>query len=321
MLSCPCPTEAKLYSPALCLPNTVDSISYHDGFTFDALSPRIGELFQIYVPHVFISLEHPPIKNSIVFGSTYYAPSSDISAVVFHSGCLFIHPKLKSFNPQRFSTVQNLYEVMASPEAEYSKVAVVLDLPTDLQIQGVLVRLYVDQSPLSFPATVHNGYKSQELPHVEQYSLRIVNFNIITMYDDPPNIVPVDAYRRQTAAVPKYLITFTGELGIEYNQNIFAQIFSRFNVVRDTFRFFRFYFDCGNNRYEIVQIEGTRFKIIRSIEQLTVEVIRTPNTSNATAVDVADMTEFGAMKKAIIVKDVKFGPITALLLIPKKHYT
>ena len=223
MIHDPIPTEVQLYHPALNIPNTIDSIRYYEGFDINSLDPQIGQIFQIFVSHLYLKFQHPPIANQIVYGSTFYSPGSDIAAIVFHSGCLFIHQKLKTYNPVRYSTVQNFFESLIVPESDYAKTAVVIDLPTDLQIQGVNVRIYIDQSPMSFPSSTHNSYKSQELLHAENYSLRIIDFNIVTMYDSPPHLVSPNEYKRQSASVPSFQFTFSGEIGIKYTPQIFAQ--------------------------------------------------------------------------------------------------
>ncbi|OHT07423.1 hypothetical protein TRFO_24380 [Tritrichomonas foetus] len=322
MIDEPVPTQSKHYSPALNIPNTVDTIEYHEGFSIQSLHPQIGEIIQIFVSHLYISFQYPPVRDNKVFGSIYYTPNSDIAAIALHSGCLFIHSKLKqSTNPVRYSTVKNIYEVMAVSENDYAKTAQIIDIPSDLLIQGVTLRLYIDQSPLFFPSTTHNGYKSQENAQVEQFSMRIIDFNIVTMYDDPPHLVALDQYRRQTAEVPVYRVSLTGELGIQYSQVMFTQIFSRFNLARNTFKFFRFFFDCKNDRYEIIHEDGTSFSVVKLIERLTVEVIRAPNVPDECAIIVegADMAEFGATRNGIVVRDMKFSPVTVLLLIPRKR--
>lgn len=319
MIIDPIPIEVKLYKPALSIPNTVDSIRYYEGFDIRGLDPQIGQIFQIFVSHLYLKFDHQPIADQKVYGSTFYHPESDIAALVFHSGALFIHPKLKAYKPVRFSTVKNLFESLIVPESEYTKTAVVIDLPTDLQIQGINVQIYIDQSPISFPSAKHNNYESQEMSHIAPFSLRIIDFNIITMYDDPPHLVSPNDYRRQVASIPNFKTTFTGEIGIEYTPQIFTQIFSKFNLSRNIFDFFYFLFDIGNNRFEIFHISGSKFSILRVIQQVAVEATRLPNVDENSSVlfDNVDITELGAKKHSIVIREKEFGPVNALLLIPR----
>lgn len=311
--------EVKLYHPALNIPNTIDSIQYSENFQINSLKPQIGQIFQIFVSHLYLKFQHTPIAEQLVYGSTFYSPDSDIAAIIFHSGCLFIHSKLNKHNPVRFSTVQNFYESLIIPESEYAKTAVVIDLPTDLQIQGVNVRIYIDQSPMSFPSTTHNNFKSQEKTNAEKYSLRIIDYNILTMYDDPPHLVSPENYKRQSAYVPNFQFTFTGEIGIEYSPQIFAQIFSRFNLERNIFDFFYFLFDVENNRFQICHTTGSKFRVLQVIQQIGVEATRLPNVEETSSLllDDVDMCEFGTKKHYLIIGDRKFGPINALLLVPR----
>lgn len=315
----PFPTKIPLYTPALNIPNTVDSINYDDQFNFNSLDPEVGQIFQIYVSHRYISFHYPPIEENCVYGSTFYAPQSDLAAIIFHSGCLFIHAKLKTMPLVRFSTIKNFYETMIVPDSEYSKVAVVLDLPTDLQIQGVNLRIYIDQSPALFPSTIHNNYESKEIDHIEKYSIRIVDYSIITMYDEPPHLVSIDEYQRQSAIIPIFKSTFTEEIGIEFSPQIFIQIMSRFNLVRNMFDYFFFLFDVCNDRYEILHTGGTKFSILRVIHQINSDTVRIPNVdeNHSLVINSADITEFGVKQNLLMIKGIVFSPISALLLIPK----
>ena len=292
-------------------------LEYTPEFDLKKFDPQPGDLFQVFVEQQYLTYELETVRQHKVFGSYYYAPESDIPAMIFHSGILFIHAKLKAFPHRRFSTVQNVYEVMAMNETDYARKAVVLDLPTDLQIQGVLVNIYIDKSPDSFIAATHNAYQSQSLPHAAEYSMRFTEFSIVTMYDVVPAIVPDSEYRKARAVIPNFDITFTGEVGIKFEPMMFVQIFSRYNVSSGMFDVFRLFFDVDKDRFEICWRGGTRFSVVKYIEQISVEVVRHKNvpSDKGVVVEDADMCEFSVTRGAIIVKAKRFEPVSSLVLV------
>ncbi|OHS99678.1 hypothetical protein TRFO_08315 [Tritrichomonas foetus] len=282
------------------------AIEYHPKFDLASLSPVPGNIFQVYIDQRFISFSYEPISRQQVFGSTYYAPFSDLSAIAFHTGCLFVNPKMKNVPVRRFCTVQNLLEALSVPEQDYSKAAQIFDYPIDLTIQGVLVHFYIDDSPGYYPSVNRNGIRSQEWKTPEKYCIKIIQSAVITMYDQPPKLVAPSEYQRTTALVPKYIFTFTGELAIVFTPQIFIQIFSKPNISKGLFRVFRVFFDVGRSRYEIVPGEKHKFKIVLDLvgdEECREVIVRD-----------AEMTEFFVKKKTIGVNNHQFSPVDAIMM-------
>ena len=300
---------------------TLKCLEYTPELDLRNFDPKPGDLFLVFVGQQYLTYQMESVRQHKVFGSYYYTPDSDIPAMIFHSGILFIHPKLKAFPHRRFSTVQNVYEVMSMSESDYARKAVVLDLPTDLQIKGVLVNIYIDKSPESFIATTHNGYPSQRLPHAAEFAMRFTEFSIVTMYDVLPVTVPAHEFQKSHAVVPSFDFTFTGEVGIKFEPMMFVQIFSRYNVCNGMFDVYRLFFDVERDRFEICWRRGTRFSVVKYIEQVSVEVVRHKNipTDKGVVIDDADISDFAVTRGAIIVKGKRFEPVSSLVLVQSLH--
>jgi hypothetical protein len=81
---------------------------------------------------------------------------------------------------------------MSCSEIEYPKVAIIVDLPLDLGVRGVLIQLYIDSSPGFFPSLQRNGFKSKELDHPELFSMRITHSSLLALHDPLPQLVRPD---------------------------------------------------------------------------------------------------------------------------------
>jgi hypothetical protein len=179
---------------------------------------------------------------------------------------------LQTVFPRHLSTVEDLAEMMSCSEAEYPKVAIIVELPCDLGVRGVLIQSYIDSSPDVFPSSQRSGFISKALNHREEFSMRITHSSLLTLYDSLPQFVPHRKFVRQFVLVPVYHFTFTSDLGFKFSPEIFVQIFSRSfrdlfeifsrsNAVKGVLRLFKLCFDVDNKRYEIVHLEEWKFKV------------------------------------------------------------
>jgi hypothetical protein len=196
---------------------------------------------------------------------------------------------------------------MSCTEVEFTKAAVVVHLPLDLGLKGVLIQLYIDSSPGQFPSVLRNGFKTSELLHPDVFSMRITHSALLTNYDAAPQFVEPRYFERQVAIVPVYKFTFDHEIGIEYSPEIFLQIFSRFNVGKGMFEVFRLCFDAEKIRYQILHIAQFTFRIVQLI-------------GDANALEIvpeAEMTDFYVTKRGIGVLSHRFTPIEAIVLTPQ----
>lgn len=305
---------------AIAVPENDDfsALEFNPSFNISDFNPQTGEIFKIWVPINYISYNYPGISEHKVFGSTHYAPQSDIAGMILHSGILYINPKTKLSTYRRFCTVLNLFEVMGLNETEFHKSAVSLDLPIDLKISGVLVHIYIDTSPLTFPSMSRNGFRSTELLESQPFSMRITNFSIITAYDEQPSIVPPGQYLRQKAILPTFKFTFTGNIGIVFSRGIFMQLFSRFNIIHGMFNVYCIFFDVEQDRYEISSIGDTEFTVNKLINPSDTERRKKEVIS---VISSAFITDFAVGKNKLVIKGTVFQPVDSLLItIPKDNH-
>ena len=283
------------------------AIEYVPGRYLTSLNPSIGHIFKVFIPECYISFNNKHISKQDLYGLTYYAPKSDLAAISVHTGCLFINPKMKNVPVRRFCSAVNLFEALSVPEQDYSKAVKVFEYPIDMPLQGVVIDFYIDDSPGHFPSVFRNGLRSLELKDPDQYSIRVVDFNVITMYDEKPKIVSWESYQKRTAVVPKYIFSYTGEIGIIYEPQIFAQIFSRNNVNKGLLKVHKLYFEIGSKRYEILQVDKLAFRIILYSDG--------DDEVSETIIHYAHMTEFIAKKNSICVQNTEFTPVSCILLL------
>lgn len=284
------------------------AIEYTEDFNISALNPKSGDVFRFFIAERYISFSYKAIEQGQCYGSIHYSPQSDIAAIAFHSGCLFVNPRLKTVLPRRLCTIENLFETMSCSEAEYPKVAIIIDLPIDLGIRGVLIQLYIDSSPGFFPSLQRNGFTSNEWNHPESFSMRITHSSLLTLYDPLPQLVHPGKFVRQIAQiaqVPILKFTVNNEIGIKFTPEIFVQIFSRLNVVQGMFQLFKLFFEADKFRYEIVHLEEFKFKVTRLLcESIFQDVVAE-----------AEMTEFYVTQNAIRVLSYRFESVDSIVLV------
>jgi len=297
--------------------NQFVAIEYSPDFSIDSLQPIVGNIFQIFIPQKYFSPNHKPYTERAIYGVTHYSPNSDLVVLAMHSGALFIHPKSKSATRRRFCTVRNFFEVQNCSEAEYAKMAQVIDIPLDLTIQGILLHVLIDHSPSVFPQFTRNGIKSQDKLEPSKYSLRIANFYVISMYDDMPKIVSEEQYVRRSAAVPSFKFSSTGEVGIVFKPQMFLQILSRFNVLSGFFKVNRLFFDISNERYEIIHLEDATFRVIKFNKVFSLSSLRRKGDLSV-GFDVefpkVELSKISVFENGIIIDAKEYSPIDVLLI-------
>jgi hypothetical protein len=190
---------------------------------------------------------------------------------------------------------------MSSSESEYSKAAVVIHLPLDLGLNGLLIQVYVDNSPGTFLPSLHNGFRSLEWAKSEPFAMRITHFALITIYDQKPILVPPNEYKRQRILVPTFKFGLADEIEIEFSPTVFLQIFSWVNVAKGMFRVFRLFFDSDRCRYEIIHLGERMFKVVNGGNEVMAE---------------AEMFEFHVTRKTIEVQALNFDPVEGIVLVP-----
>lgn len=283
------------------------AVEYHPDFNIHAFGPTHGDVIHVFIPEKYISYQYKPISEHHCFGSGYYAPCSDIAAMAVHHGCLFVMPRLKNAAHRRFCSVENAFEIISQPDSAYAKLAKIVDFPLDLRVRGVLVTIYIDDPPPVFVSSVHNGYRSNETKEKFQFSMRILSFNVITMYDPYPYVVSEKEYVKDKVVLPLFKIFSGSEVGIDYNPDMFLQIFSRFNVSKGLLQSFCLILFVGSEQYEIAQTGVTQFSLICH------------NSRGAsTVLHNLDMSEFQPDANNLIkIRNLTFGPVVAIMVVPR----
>jgi hypothetical protein len=196
--------------------------------------------------------------------------------------------------------VRNFYQIDGIDDESYAFLADVVEIPPDLQPKGVLMTLYIDKSPAFFRSSIRNGYKSQYLQDPAPYSVRIVEFAVLTEFDDPPVFVAPGKYKRVTAILPAFNLTFSGEMSIAFSPDFFLQLFSRFNVTSGLFATYRMYFWCKGAKYEIQSPHAALFRIVKD---------------DTVMVDDVALEEVGVGEKVLAIGKARFEPVDSIVLV------
>jgi hypothetical protein len=88
------------------IPPGVVAIEYSHPFDLQPLEPRVGHIFRVFVDTKYFVASHPGIVERSFYGSTYYAPGSDLVAMAFHLGCLYFSLK-RNAPRRRLMTIRN----------------------------------------------------------------------------------------------------------------------------------------------------------------------------------------------------------------------
>ena len=269
--------------------NPFAAFEYVPYFDMRSLRPVPGETVHVYVPERFISFAHPPIADRNLYGWVHYSPDSDIAAMIFHSGILFVDQRSKDSRHRQFCVAKNVFEAMSCSETEYPRRVNIENVPQDLRIQGVLVLLLFCNSPTFFPASNRNGLRSREADK-DAFSMRIANFRIISSFDEKPIIVKPEQAVKQRVFMPQFMKSFTNELAFKFSGGLFAQIVSLSNIVNGLFEVYRLFFDCEGKRYEIKLLEEPDiiFTVVQLIDPLSLDTLkRKPSAGAQSSVAVA----------------------------------
>ena len=290
---------------------------YSIGLDLRKFDPIIGNIFRIFIPERFFLRNSSPILNRNIIGSIFYDPSSDLVAIAAHCGCLFSNPKKMGILHRRWCTVRNFYESLCFNDNEYLSKAEIYEIPENIIIQGVDIFFFIDYPTKSLNSSTRNGIKSRSSIEIIPYTIRILKFQILTEFDNLPNFINIEQYIRKTLLLPKFKIGITNEIGLEYNINIFKQIFSQFNIINGFFSIYKFFFYFNNNRYEIIPDEHYSFKILKYDTLISLKDIKQNRKLKTTIEEILINiyayqiipTEFG-----LKIKDFLFEPILNLYI-------
>lgn len=227
-------------------------LEYTSNLNFGCMNLCPGQAVHVYVDSHYISFKHPSIADRVVYGRCHYSPDSDISAVIWHSGVLFVDSEAKDSSRSRFWTVRNVFEIAACSDAEYSRLADVESVPADVAIRGVLVTIVLGNSPPSFRSSVRNGIRTRDSPRAG-FSIRVGNFRLLSSFDTIPRLVGMSEYVSGSIALPVFRRTFTGDIGFGFDQCLVNQILSLSNIVNGLFDAYTVLFDVESVRYAVYQ--------------------------------------------------------------------
>lgn len=290
-------------------------IQYTPDLDITELNPCVGNIFRIYIDQSYFTHDYVTKTNQQsyddpeyqIFGSNFYSPTSNLVAITIHTGCLFLNPKIRTHKAKRFCSIQNVYEATSVPDQDYYKFAKIVEYPLDLLIQGIIIHVYIDDSPEYYLRTERNGIRSQEKGTPDRFCVRIIDSTLITMYDEIPPFVSPNEYSPSFAVAPKYSFAETGELGIAFDPRLFVQILSRNNVSKGMFRVFKLFFEVGKIKYEISYLGKMKFNVIvDSIDEESIRSIIVPK---------ADITDFFVRKNSIGVLEHVFTPVVKIYLV------
>ena len=295
------------------------AFEYIPYFDIRTLKPTPGEAVHVFIPERFISFTHPPIADRELFGRDHYSPDSDLAAIVFHSGILFVDPRSKDSSHRQFCVAKNALEGMACSETEYPRRVNIEYIPQDLRLRGVLIFLLFCRSPPFFPASTRNGLRSREADKAE-FSMRIANFRIISSFDQKPVIVTPDQVDRHRDFRPQYKKSFTEELSFSYKGGLFSQILSLPNITNGFFSVYRLFFDCECRRYEIKLLDKPDIilSVVQLLDPVSLDTLkRKPSAVSRTTVvvDRCPWTSLSICPDKLVFAGVAFTPVSDISLI------
>ena len=306
--------ETKSTFPANFSHNT--ALEYKPGFDLTIFNPVIGDIFRIFIPERFFLLTNSSIVDRLISGTTFYTPDSDIVNIAIHSGCLFPHPKSTGYS-RRWCTITNFYEALCN-EDKYSKIADVLEIPTSVQVQGLVIDILIDNTLKSFQSSLRNGLKSKSHQGPTDYSMRVASYKILTKFEKLPLIVEPENYVRQHTKIPIFKFAFNREVGIEYSPILFLSIFSAANIENDFFTTYKLFFDVGEKRYEIHYNEDTGYFYLTILESpVDVKEYKSRKSKKPKEIIVESELRFFdivATPKGLRIKNVMYEPVDTLLV-------
>lgn len=291
----------------------VIAIEYTYPFDVQKLEPRVGNIYRFFIHEKFFVLTHPPIAERGLYGCTYYAPHSDLTAIAMHFGCIFTSHKRKATTRRRLSTVRNALEICLCSEGEYHRRSNTLILAPELDLRGVVVTLCIDHSPSTFPQVMRNGIRSREFPRPCPFCLRISHFYLVTGFDEMPRLVPPGEFIHGSFQ-PIQRALENGEVSIPYSPLMFLQIFTRLNIANGIFSAFRIFLLVNDGFAEVVFTEGTRMKVMMLPEGATVSDAQKRRIVGS-EIAAGEIHLFEPSENALTVSGTVIGPIHGIVLV------
>ena len=227
----------------------LSAIEYTPDLRIASLDPRPGDIFHFFVDEKYTNFSHPPLAQRMVFGSPYYAPDSDISAISSHFGCLFQYHKRKSSSYRRLNTVRNALELCLCGEAEYHRRAQIYQFPLEARPRGVFLTICVDYAPPSFSQCNRNGIRSRDLHEKRPYSLRVAHFWLVSDFDGPIEFKsPAEFVRHKYVLPPLKEVTPNHEVFLDFDPLFLNQFLTRLNIMNGLFSVYRVFFEIQNQK-------------------------------------------------------------------------
>jgi hypothetical protein len=297
-------------------------MEYVPYFPLKTLSPISGQTLPVVVDSRFITFSHAPLVDRQLYGCTHYSLDSDIAALVMHTGVLFLDPRTKDSRHRQFCRTSNLYEVMGLPDKDYVRQAVVVEIPQDVVIKGVLVVLLFSNSPPAFRASNRNGVRSRDAP-LDVCAMRIASFRILTRFDEVrPLVRPFKVGRKSTVA-PDFCLSCMGELAIRYSRDFIVQLFSLANIFAGLFSVYHIFFDVHRERYEIVMEDtdtdiGVQFQVEQLLEPVSLEMLKRRSSYVPQAKPIGDPVPYWAISPGVdslAFGDNVFSPVSHISLL------
>jgi hypothetical protein len=290
-----------------------DAIEYAPGFDFQSLDPKIGNMFRFFVDQKYIAPTHPPIAERELYGSTYYAPHSDLAAMVRHFGCLFFPSKRKSAQ-RRLNSISNAVEICLYGESDYHKRANVIQIPPEFGLRGVVVTVCIENTPTRFSQVFRNGIRSKDAQPTLSYSLRIAHFYLVSAFDDMPRLVAPSEYVRQSFHPIQLRPGSSGEMLIPFSSAVFSQIFTRLNITNGMFAVFRIFFVLVEAKVEVSFIEGTRMKLSEYSENApALEIVK--RKLQPSELVSGELSQFEVSDTDLLVNGISVGPISGIIMV------
>ena len=296
--------------------HTNSSLEYKPGFDLEPLHPSIGDIFRIFIPERFFLLSNSTIVDRLITGTTFYTPDSDMASIAVHCGCIFPHPKSSGLS-RRWCTVTNFYEALCN-EDKYAKIADILEIPTSVQVQGLLLDILIDNTLRSYQGSLRNGLKSKSYQGPTEYSMRVANYKIVTKFERIPRMASLNEYVRLHAKIPVFKFAFNREVGIEYSPDLFMSIFSAANIENYLFTTYKIFFDVDETRYEIHYDEDEDVFSLTELEN-PVEIReyrarKSKKPKERVIEEKINYFDIVALPKGLKIKGVKYEPVDTLFI-------
>ncbi|EAY16595.1 hypothetical protein TVAG_434320 [Trichomonas vaginalis G3] len=291
-------------------------LEYTPTFDLSQFKPQVGDIFRFYISERFFLNSNTNITSRNISGTTFYTPNSDIVDIAIHCGCLFAHPKSSGLT-RRWCTVLNFFEALCN-EDKYQKVAEVIELSNYAQVKGLLLDILIDNTLPSYYSSTRNGLKSKSFNSLTDYSIRVINYKILTKFDRIPRIAEPSKYVRSRIKMPVFKFAFNREIGVNYSIEVFSSLFNPETINNDFFTIYRLFFDINQNRYEIrYSDEDGNFWLTQLENPIDVKELKTRKSKKTKEKILFDRLTFFDIvptPTGINVKGTLFEPISTILV-------